>query len=230
MINSRSLDDLRPDVRANVEQLLDECARQGLRVLITQTLRDDEYQATLYAQGRTRPGQIITNSRVTTFHGKGLAFDFCQNVKGQEYADPAFFTNVATIAKHIGFSWGGDLKTFPDRPHLQWDEHGKISGAMLRTGRLPGPMPAYKKEGSKMSLKDFSKLFFSFRAQLQDEPPGIWSGEARAWAEEIGLIQGGDGGKKMYRDFITREQIVVLLFRFFRYLVSYLDARYKKIS
>ena len=230
MINSRDLKDLRADVRVNVEFLLAECKKQGLNVLITQTLRDDEYQATLYAHGRTKPGQIITNSRWTTFHGKGLAFDFCQDLPGQEYKDLSFFANVATIAKHIGFTWGGDWKTFQDRPHLQWDDHGKFTGSMIRAGRLPGPMPAYKKEGSKMTLKDFSNLFFSFRAQLQDEPPGIWSGEARAWAEEIGLIQGGDGGKKMYRDFITREQMVVLLFRFFSYLVSYLDARYKKIS
>lgn len=230
MINSRALNDLRPDVRANVEQLLDECARQGLHVLITQTLRDDEYQAMLYAQGRTRPGQIITNSRTTTFHGAGLAIDFCQDLPGQEYKDLSFFANVATIAKHMGFSWGGDWKTFQDRPHLQWDDHGKFTGSMIRAGRLPGPMPAYKKEGSKMSLKDFSKLFFSFRAQLQSEPPGIWSGEARAWAEDIDLIQGGTDGSKMYRDFLTREQMVVLLFRFFRYLVCYLDARYKKIS
>ena len=95
MINSRALNDLRPDVRANVEQLLAECARQGLHVLITQTLRDDEYQAMLYAQGRTLPGQIITNSRTTTFHGAGLAIDFCQDLPGQEYKDLSFFANVA---------------------------------------------------------------------------------------------------------------------------------------
>ncbi len=230
MINSRSLDDLRPDVRANVEILLAECRRQGLRVLITQTLRDDEYQATLYAQGRTKPGQIITNSRVTTFHGVGLAIDFCQNIKGQEYSDPAFFLAVATIAKHMGFSWGGDWKELVDRPHLQWDDHRTYNGTMVRAGRLPGIMPTYKGEERSMDIKTYTDLFYRFRANLQDEPAGIWSGEARAWAEEIGLIQGGTDGKMMYRDFLTREQLVVLLFRFFRYLVKFFDARYRKVS
>lgn len=144
MINSRKLSDLRPDVRANAELLLAECERQGLRVLVTQTLRDDEYQARLYAQGRTLPGQIVTNSKVTTFHGAGLAFDICQNIKGQEYSDPAFFRNVAIIAKHMGFSWGGDWKTFPDRPHFQWDADGKWSGSLLRAKILPPMMPLYK--------------------------------------------------------------------------------------
>ena len=91
MINSRSLDDLRPDVRANAEAWLRECRAQGLDVLVTQTLRDDEYQAKLYAQGRTKPGSIVTNSKVTTFHGKGLALDFCANRPGWEYAALQFF-------------------------------------------------------------------------------------------------------------------------------------------
>ena len=229
MVNSRSLDDLRADVKLNAEVLLERCARRGLHVLITQTLRDDEYQALLYAQGRTRPGQIVTNSKVTTFHGCGLAFDFCKNVPGQEYRDLAFFAEVAAIAKELGFSWGGDWTSFTDRPHLQWDGHGKYTGAMIRAGKLPGLMPAYKKE-DKMDVKSFSDYFFRFRANLQDEPAGAWSGEARAWAEEIGLIQGGTDGKMMYRDFLTREQMVVLLFRFFRYLVQYFDGRYRKVS
>lgn len=144
MINSRSLDDLRPDVRANAELLLAECEKQGLRVLVTQTLRDDEYQAYLYAQGRTRKGQIVTNSKVTTFHGAGLAIDVCQNIKGQEYSDLAFFRNVAILAKHMGFSWGGDWRSFPDRPHFQWDAGGKWSGSLLRAKILPPMMPLYK--------------------------------------------------------------------------------------
>lgn len=150
MLNSRSLADLRPDVRNNVETLLELCKAQGLDVLVTQTLRDDEYQAYLYEQGRSRPGAIVTNSRTTTFHGKGLAVDFCENRKGHEYDDAGFFRNVAVIAKAIGFSWGGDWKTFIDRPHLQWDDHGRYTTAMLRAGKACPPMPDY--EGEHMDL------------------------------------------------------------------------------
>ena len=93
MLESREISGLRPDVAANCRIWLERCAAAGLRVLITSTVRDRDYQAYLYEQGRTRPGQIVTNGRVPTFHSDkaGLAFDFCENVRGREYADEAFF-------------------------------------------------------------------------------------------------------------------------------------------
>ncbi|MBR3705045.1 MAG: M15 family metallopeptidase, partial [Oscillospiraceae bacterium] len=102
-----------------------------------------EYQEYLYAQGRTRPGSIVTNGKVPTFHADtaGLAFDFCRNVRGHEYDDNAFFAKAAAIAKGLGFSWGGDWKSFPDMPHIQWDDHGAWTGAMILAGKLPPGMP-----------------------------------------------------------------------------------------
>ena len=44
------------------------CRAAGLNVLITNTVRDREYQEYLYQQGRTRPGNIVTNGRTPTFH------------------------------------------------------------------------------------------------------------------------------------------------------------------
>ena len=160
MLNSRDLADLRADVRANVETLLELCREQGLNVLITQTKRDNEYQAYLYEQGRSRPGSIVTNSRTTTFHGAGLAIDFCENRKGHEYDDPAFFRNVAIIAKGLGFSWGGDWKTFVDYPHLQWDDHGKYTTAMLRAGKTCPQMPDWEEEHMDIDklIMDIDKL------------------------------------------------------------------------
>lgn len=148
MINSRSLDDLRPDVAANCRVWLARCAARRLNVLVTQTLRDNEYQAALYARGRTKPGSIVTNAKTTSFHGRGLAFDFCRNVRGREYDDPGFFREAAALAKELGFSWGGDWRSFVDRPHIQWDDGGRFSDAMVRAGRLPPAMPLCKtKEG-----------------------------------------------------------------------------------
>lgn len=217
MINSRSLDDLRPDVRINVEQLLDECARQGLRVLITQTLRDDEYQATLYAQGRTRPGQIITNSKVTTFHGRGLAIDFCQDIKGQEYSDPAFFLAVATIAKHMGFSWGGDWKTFPDRPHLQWDDHGKWSGSLLRAGILPPKMPLYRVQKAKMEEDTMTgkQIYDALIEYLNGLPTSEYAREASKRGIKSGLFKDGDkdGLIDNPRAPVTRQDLALVLDR-----------------
>lgn len=169
MKNSRSLADLRADVRANVETLLEMCAEQGLSVLITQTVRDDEYQAYLYAQGRTRPGAVITNSKTTTFHGKGLAIDFCQNLKGHEYDDGAFFQNVAILAKAIGFSWGGDWASFPDFPHLQWDNKGRYTTAMLRAGKEAPQMPRYIRKKDEEEEDDMRR--YQTTAEIKKNAP-----------------------------------------------------------
>lgn len=143
MLNSREIDRLRPDVAANCRKWMELCKDAGLNVLVTQTVRDREYQEYLYAQGRTRPGSIVTNGRTPTFHADtaGLAFDFCKNVKGHEYDDNAFFHKAAAIAKGMGFSWGGDWKSFVDMPHIQWDNVGEWTSKMILSGKLPPEMP-----------------------------------------------------------------------------------------
>ncbi len=154
MVNSRDIALLRPDVAANCRKWLELCKEAGLNVLITNTVRDKEYQEYLYAQGRTRPGSIVTNGRTPTFHADtaGLAFDFCKNVKGHEYDDADFFKQAAAIAKKMGFSWGGDWKSFPDAPHIQWDNQGAWSSKMILAGKLPPEMPLWgeKKEETEM--------------------------------------------------------------------------------
>jgi len=201
MLNSRDLADLRADVRTNVETLLSLCRDQGLNVLITQTKRDNEYQAYLYEQGRSRPGSIVTNSRTTTFHGKGFAIDFCENRKGHEYEDPAFFRNVAIIAKGLGFSWGGDWKSFVDYPHLQWDDHGRYTTAMLRAGKTCPQMPDWEEEHmdinkliAEMTPEQAYKIHAKAEAHMQTFPlPTSWDAatELRE-AKTLGITDGSN--------------------------------------
>lgn len=113
MVNSRNIDDLREDVALNCRKLIELCSREGLPVLITGTYRDAEYQQWCYMNGTSATPKLGP-------HGYRLAFDFCKNVKGHEYDDAPFFVRVASIAKQMGFQWGGDWKSFPDRPHLEW--------------------------------------------------------------------------------------------------------------
>ena len=202
MINSRDLGDLRPDVAANCRTLLELCKQRGLDVLIAQTVRDNEYQATLYAQGRTKPGSIVTNSATTTFHGAGLAFDFCKNVKGHEYDDPAFFASVADIAKTMGFSWGGDWKRFPDRPHLQWDEGEKYTDAMIRAGRRPAEMEEY------MSYEMWKQYMEQYRTEQGKQPVSAWAKEVWDKLTKAKVTDGSRPG-----DLITREEVAAMIDR-----------------
>lgn len=152
MLNSRDIKRLRPDVAVNCLRWLELCKEAGLDVLVTQTVRDKEYQEYLYAQGRTRPGNIVTNGRTPTFHADnvGCAFDFCKNVKGHEYDDNAFFHKAAALAKGMGFSWGGDWKSFVDKPHIQWDNHGEWTSKMILAGKFPPEMPLWGEEETEM--------------------------------------------------------------------------------
>ena len=151
MYHSRDIADLRADVRANCVIFLDLCKEAGLPVLVTETVRDDKYQRYLAAHGyaaktATRP----------TFHGvkAGLAFDICKNVKGHEYDDPSFFARCGQIGKQVGFSWGGDWKKFPDRPHFQWDNHLKHTGSMILAGKLPPEMEEYMDQATFNKMMD----------------------------------------------------------------------------
>lgn len=220
MLNSRDIALLRPDVAANCRLWLERCRAAGLKVLVTSTVRDQEYQEFLYARGRTRPGTIVTNGRVPTFHSDkaGLAWDFCQNIPGKEYSDPAFFRAAAALAKEMGFSWGGDWRSFPDGPHIQWDAGGTWTNAMIRAGKLPPPMPLFQaadtdKGDDLMTAEQFDKMMSDWLEKLKNQPPAQWSQEARQWAEENGLIAGDGQGNLQYRSLVTREQLVVFLQR-----------------
>lgn len=169
MLKSRDISRLRSDVAANCRVFIQRCAAEGLPVLVVETVRDLEYQASLYAQGRTKPGKIVTNQKTPSFHWNkvGLAFDICKNVKGHEYDDADFFRRCGAIGKEMGFSWGGDWKSLPDRPHFQWDDGGRYTAAMVRKGQLPRMMPKYK-EVEKAMTKDEAKRILKTKAGLSD--------------------------------------------------------------
>lgn len=211
MLNSRDIDLLRPDVAANCHLWVERCRAAGLNVLVTNTVRDREYQAYLYEQGRTRPGGIVTNSPVPTFHAdtSGLAFDFCKNVKGHEYDDKDFFREAAAIAKEMGFSWGGDWRSFVDLPHIQWDDGRRYTDSDIKAGRYPPEMPLWEET---MSEQQFYEMFLQAMAKytkkLESKEVSAWAKEAWERAVEAGLFDGS-----MPQAPLTREQAAAIIAR-----------------
>lgn len=216
MLNSRDISLLRPDVAANCRKLIELCKAEGFPVLVTSTVRDDEYQAYLYEQGRTRPGSIVTNGRQPTFHWDqaGLAFDVCKNVKGQEYSDEAFWKCVGRIGQEIGFTWGGAWKTFPDKPHFQWDDHGKYTGSMIRARNFPPAMPPYEEEDMDMTKIDFSKLTDAQVTQLYNRLQRYLRVQNAAMPKELAEAKALGITDGTYPLAIpTREQVAVMVKR-----------------
>jgi peptidoglycan L-alanyl-D-glutamate endopeptidase CwlK len=62
-MSSRNLADLRQDVRQMAEKHIELCKEQKIDLLVYCTYRSNEEQDELYAQGRTKPGKIVTNAR-----------------------------------------------------------------------------------------------------------------------------------------------------------------------
>lgn len=122
MLNSRSLDDLHPSVKLLCEAFLAKCRDAGIDIIITSTYRDLESQSAIYAQGRTAPGNKITNAKPgQSFHNYRCAFDFVPIVSGKaQWNDSKLFKQCGVIAEEVGLTWAGRWKSFPEMAHCQY--------------------------------------------------------------------------------------------------------------
>lgn len=89
-----------------------------------------DQQRALYAQGRTKPGKVVTNAPagksvhnyglavdiVLIIDGKTASWDTLKDFDGDKVAD---WMEVVRIFKKHGMEWGGDWKSFKDMPHFQ---------------------------------------------------------------------------------------------------------------
>lgn len=124
---------LNPIVREKGKELVKKAYEAGVAVCITQTVRTTAEQNALYAQGRSKPGKIVTNVQGGySYHNHGLAIDFAlytpdgRSVVWNEFVDydkdgVRDWYEVVKIAKSLGFTWGGDWQGFRDAPHFQMD-------------------------------------------------------------------------------------------------------------
>lgn len=105
------------------------CAVQNtpsnIHPVIDETVRSFERSDQLYAQGRTVPGEIVSNSKAgQSYHNYGMAIDFHLLINGKDIWDetnPSWMI-VVNCFKAKGFKWGGDFLTFKDYPHLEKTE------------------------------------------------------------------------------------------------------------
>lgn len=99
---------------------------EGVTVEVISGLRSYSAQAALYAQGRTKPGPIVTKARPgSSWHNFGLAIDLglfksglYLDEKKPAYADKLYAT-IGEIAAMHGIEWAGIWKSFTETPHFQ---------------------------------------------------------------------------------------------------------------
>jgi peptidoglycan L-alanyl-D-glutamate endopeptidase CwlK len=122
---SRLIQDLCPALQPLAREFMILCASENIPTVITCTLRSNEEQDALYAQGRTTPGRIITNAMAgQSKHNTGEAFDVgLKNPDGSmnwDDTDP-HWQRMGQIGEELGLTWGGRWK-HPDKPHFQLKE------------------------------------------------------------------------------------------------------------
>ena len=111
---------LQPEVRPLARALVHKAALAGIKIKIISGFRSYEEQDALYAQGRTAPGNIVTNARGGySNHNFGIAFDVGV-FEGNKYLDDSpKYKAAGVLGMDLGLEWGGSWKTIVDQPHFQ---------------------------------------------------------------------------------------------------------------
>lgn len=107
---STSIDDMTPDALRAAKRFLEAASENGIEVKVVSTLRSCSEQNDIYAQGRTKPGRVVSNAPgCRSWHVFGRALDvLIANSDGtlQMDADPRYEV-LGSIAEDMGFVWGG---------------------------------------------------------------------------------------------------------------------------
>lgn len=125
LLSRLDLAKLYPPFLQRVTPMLDELVAQQIAYWGVSGFRPYDAQTELYAQGRTKPGPIVTYARAgESSHNFGLAIDFVRDGYldraglQPDYRPASYDALGASAAKH-GLVWGGTWRV-KDLPHVQW--------------------------------------------------------------------------------------------------------------
>jgi peptidoglycan L-alanyl-D-glutamate endopeptidase CwlK len=106
--------------RIFLKEVIAQLAVDGLVFKIISGTRTYGEQNELFAQGRTKPGPIVTRARGgQSNHNFGVAWDIGVFRNGEYIPESKLYQNAGAIGKAQGLEWGGDWKSIQDEPHFQ---------------------------------------------------------------------------------------------------------------
>jgi len=114
---------LHPRAQSKARQFMEQAVplmeQLGATVKIISGNRTYAEQDALYAQGRTKPGRIVTNARSgQSNHNFGTAWDVGIFKDGKYLDDSPLYKSLGKIGQSLGLEWGGAWK-FSDEPHFE---------------------------------------------------------------------------------------------------------------
>lgn len=224
-------------------ELIKRCYNEDVFIVFTDGLRTLEDQAVIYGKGRASfiyNGKQYGNPKVKSvtralpgdsMHNYGLALDFvtCDGFgKGIDWNVGPKWKRAAAIAKELGFSWGGDWKSFYDAPHIEYN--GGLSITQIKRGKFPtfkvvssinidkdkGALTVSQYNELKVIIDAQAKVIAALQAEVKakaDAKGNTLGGsyeEAWFWAKEQGLLNGENPQGPL-----TRQQAAIVLKRFY---------------
>lgn len=112
-----------PLLADKIRQLIQLLAGENIQIRVVQGLRPWEVQESLYEQGRTKPGKIVTNAPPGhSWHNFGLAVDVAPfDLEGQPdwNLHHPVWSHIVSVGDTLGLVAGAEWRTFPDWPHFE---------------------------------------------------------------------------------------------------------------
>lgn len=135
-VSEARLQEVAPLLSQKIHTLSTMLEQEGIDIRVVQALRSWSEQDALYAQGRTAPGNIVTNCRGGhSYHNFGMAVDCVPDDPSHPGYQPDWnaahptWKRMETVGQSLGLDSGATWRTFPDAPHFQL------------TGRFPEGAP-----------------------------------------------------------------------------------------
>jgi len=130
---------LSPNFRKKMRSYLNSAREEGIDLRLIEGFRSCERQDKLYAQGRTEKGDIVTNAKCgQSIHNYSEAGDVYEYKNGKILFKNPNWDRIGELAVQAGLEWGGNWKSFQDRPHVQEPNQSvkKLYAQYKKTGKL----------------------------------------------------------------------------------------------
>lgn len=126
-VSETRLKKIYPRLADLVRKMADTLAQEGIVIRVVQALRTIAEQDALFAQGRTKPGNIVTNARGgQSYHNFGLAVDCVPSKFGPDKPyDPDWneknpsWQRMIAVGTGLGLNSGATWRKLKDFPHFQ---------------------------------------------------------------------------------------------------------------